>query len=109
MIDVIVVVSVFLYVLKQIIDQSKIVMIITIKRQNSDDQNHDQSDAVGQAGSDSVATTKSLHVTNLLIDKGPSRSYRCFEYHWSDDDSDNRNNGDYGDGYGNGGHTVLWK
>ena len=82
MIDVIVVVSVFLYVLKQIIDQSKIIMIITIKRQNSDYQNHDQSDAVGQAaGSDSVATTKSLHVTNLLIDKGPSRSYRLFEYH----------------------------
>ena len=64
-------------------------MIVTIKRHNSDHQNHDQSDAVGQAaGSDSVATTKSLHVTNLLIDKGPSRSYRYFEYHSSDDDCD---------------------
>ena len=94
--------------LKQIINQSKLIMIIMIKCQNSDHQNHDQSDAVGQAaGSDSVATTKSLHVTNLLIDKGPSRSYRCFEYDSRDDD--NRNNGDYGDGDGNGGHTVLWK
>ena len=80
-IDVILVVSVFRYVLKQIIDKSKLIMIIMIKCQNSDHQNHDQSDAVGQAGSDSVATTKSLHVTNLLIDKGPSRSYRYFEYH----------------------------
>ena len=103
MIDIILVVSVFRYVLKQIINQSKIIMIIM----NSNNKNHDQSDAVGQAGSDSVATTKSLHVTNLLIDKGPSRSYRYFEYHWSDDDSDNRN--DYGDGDGNGGYTVLWK
>ena len=81
-IDVILVVSVFRYVLKQIIDKSKLIMIIMIKCQNSDHKNHDQSEAVGQAaGSDSVATTKSLHVTNLLIDKGPSRSYRYFEYH----------------------------
>ena len=39
-----------------------------------DNQHDDQSDAGGQK--DSVATTKSLHVTNLLIDRGPSRSYR---------------------------------
>ena len=41
---------------------------------NHNDEYAAQSEAGGQK--DSVATTKSLHVTNLLIDRGPSRSYR---------------------------------